>query len=183
MNISQPIVHSYTAAMKSQLGAATTYFEGVRRIRQSQIDQINAAGGECSSYLHEMEGVDDFEALHSLHNHMINAQVERFASYWNNIIRDMTALHTELSTLLQSNGDELARTLRLQLEQLQAELSNGAGSLFQQLAEKPERVSSHDKSKAKHEAEDLHLGDHNGSSYAAAGGSGGGSGSGKRAQR
>lgn len=129
MNPSQPLVDSYAAAIKSHMGMASTYYEGVRRIRQSQIDQITAADDECKRYLQQMDGAYDLGSLQTLHAQIISEQVERISSYWTNIGRDLNALHLELSSLMQECGAKLALGLREQLERLQADISQGVAAL------------------------------------------------------
>lgn len=148
MNLSQPLADAYGAAMKSHVGLASTYYEGVRRIRQSQIDQINAADDECRRYLQQMEGVSDLDTLQTLHAQIVSEQAERIGSYWNNVSRDLNTLHLELSSLMQDFGARLVQGLRQQMEQLQSELSRSASALHLPVQDATESAGYSDNGRA-----------------------------------
>ena len=133
MNPSQPLLNMYTTSQQSALGIVSAYLNGVQRMRQSQIEQINASAKEHAKWHKEVGGMDDYTALHTLHGEMLSQWVERCSSYWQNMFRDLTALQSDLSQALQDGGSQSAQAVREQCGQMQADLSEGAQGMLKPL--------------------------------------------------
>lgn len=134
MRTSQPFLGFYVAAVKSGLGLTDTYLRGMQRIRQSQIDQIGAAGQACARWQKQAETVHDFDALHGFQSDVLNQTMERVSCYWDKIGHDMTRLQLEFSGAVQDCSARATQDARQQVEQMQASLSQGAAGLLKPLA-------------------------------------------------
>ena len=167
MNKLPSFLDIYAAAAKSNLSMGSAYLQGVRRIRQCQIDQINASSVECESILNQLESLDDMGALGALHAKVINLQMERAASYWTEVQREMGALQTELSTKLQGYTASVGDELRHHAEVLQAEVAQGATNLLTPMWDPQSTFAFATYEKAHEDRSDRAAsGHHNGSDYA-----------------
>lgn len=130
VNHSQSLLNLTTLAMKSQLDMANTLLQASRRIRQCQIEQIEASTHDCTTMLGQLEAIDDFEVLQKVQSSLLGIQVERICAYWNGLGSEWSATQADVAQRLQSLGGVSAEEMRHDFEKLQSDFSSEAGNVL-----------------------------------------------------
>jgi hypothetical protein len=133
MNPIASVLDIYASAMKCHLELGNTLLKGLRRVRQSQLDQINASIKEHESFLDQLTGAGDYSAMHSLQSSLLNVDAERVASYWNLVPKEMLALRSGFAAAMQDYAAGAAEGLRHQAEDMQSSLSQASSALFKNM--------------------------------------------------
>lgn len=135
MVIAEPILNFYRTALNFSLHYNNVLLEGQQRIRQYQIDQIEASLADYASCYQKLENNADQAQLQEISAELARLQAERFISYWSGIANAFGQNQLELAGVCQSRAMDMARGLTEQVQQAPAVMPNPLMESFKIMAE------------------------------------------------
>ena len=135
MVISEPILNFYRTALNFSLHYNNVLLEGQQRIRQYQIDQIEASLEDYASCYQKLENKADQAQLQEISVELARLQAERFIGYWSGIANAFGQNQLELAGVCQSRAMDMARGWTEEVQQAPAVMPNPLMESFKIMAE------------------------------------------------
>ena len=118
MNHFNSFLDVYTVAMRSNVELAQSLLNGARRMRQCQLDQINASASDCGVLNDLITSVQDADTLQATHTALLDMQMERTSAYWSGMATAVNETQAEMSCAVQGWCSAATDDLYQAIEQL-----------------------------------------------------------------